>query len=111
MSEENSYSTTDRPGIKPNNTGNVGNRIEQVTELAADKTQSAAAAIKDSLQSAKATALDAKDAVMNKAAGVAGSAKSYVGDNPWMAIGIAVGAGLLFGYLLSSRSSGESFRS
>jgi len=55
-----------------------------------------------SLKSAKATIASEQDALLASAKEAAKSADIYVHDNPWGAVGVGAGIGLLIG-LLSSR--------
>ena len=47
--------------------------------------------------------VNALNTVSGKARQLSQNADSCVRDNPWMAIGVAAGAGLLVGYLLRGR--------
>jgi ElaB/YqjD/DUF883 family membrane-anchored ribosome-binding protein len=46
---------------------------------------------------------DASDEAAAKARAGAGAAEDYVRDNPWQAVGIAAGLGLLIGLLIGRR--------
>jgi ElaB/YqjD/DUF883 family membrane-anchored ribosome-binding protein len=59
--------------------------------------------LQEHLASAKASLADAQAAVMERTRAVARATDDYVHDNPWTAIGIAGGIGLLLGLLIGRR--------
>ena len=59
--------------------------------------------IQDSLHQAKVKLAEAEAVVRERAAQAARYTDEYVHDNPWRAIGIAAGIGLLLGLLISRR--------
>jgi ElaB/YqjD/DUF883 family membrane-anchored ribosome-binding protein len=59
--------------------------------------------IQDSLHQAKVKLADAEAIVRERAQQAARDGEEYVRDNPWRAIGIAAGIGLLLGLILSRR--------
>lgn len=59
--------------------------------------------LQESLASAKASLADAQAAVMERTRAVARATDDYVHDNPWTAIGVAGGIGLLLGLLIGRR--------
>jgi ElaB/YqjD/DUF883 family membrane-anchored ribosome-binding protein len=57
----------------------------------------------ESLRIAKARMLDAQQALLLKTKEAARATDVYVHENPWNAIGAAVGLGVLLGFLLGRR--------
>lgn len=57
----------------------------------------------DHLAGAKIKLAEAEDAFVAKAKEVGKVADDYVRDNPWNAVGIAAGAGFIFGLLIGRR--------
>jgi len=68
-----------------------------------DKAKELRERIGRNLKQAKARLLEAEQAVVGKARVAAKATDQYVHDNPWKSIGIAAGAGLLLGVLISRR--------
>ncbi len=56
-----------------------------------------------SLKQAKTRLLEAEDEALDQVRAAAATADEYVHENPWQAVGVAAGAGLLLGLLLSRR--------
>ena len=56
-----------------------------------------------SLKQAKSRLLEAEDEALEQVRAVAATADEYVHENPWQAVGVAAGVGLLLGLLLSRR--------
>ncbi len=56
-----------------------------------------------SLKQAKTRLLEAEDEALEQVRAAAASADEYVQENPWQAVGVAAGVGLLLGLLLSRR--------
>lgn len=61
------------------------------------------ARIEDTLASARVNLADAQAAVVDKAKAAGRVADDYVHENPWKAVGVAAGAGLLIGLLIGRR--------
>lgn len=59
--------------------------------------------IQDSIQQAKVKLADAEAMVRERAQQAARETEEYVRDNPWRAIGVAAGIGLVLGLILSRR--------
>ena len=59
--------------------------------------------IQDSLQQAKVKLAETEALVRERAQQVARDGEEYVKENPWRAIGIAAGVGLVLGLILSRR--------
>jgi len=66
-----------------------------------EKVASARERIQESLVSAKARLVAAEEAVVAKTKQAAKVTDEYVHENPWKSVGIAAGAGLLVGMLIS----------
>ncbi len=56
-----------------------------------------------SLKQAKTRLLEAEDEALEQVRAAAATADEYVHENPWQAVGVAAGVGLLLGLLLSRR--------
>jgi ElaB/YqjD/DUF883 family membrane-anchored ribosome-binding protein len=61
------------------------------------------ARVSDTLLKAKDGLIEAQDAMVGKAKAAAKATDHYVHENPWQAVGIAAGVGLLLGMLISRR--------
>ena len=59
--------------------------------------------VQDRLDKAKVDLLQVQEAALNKAKEAGHAADDFVQDNPWRAVGIAAGVGLLVGLLASRR--------
>ncbi|MEO8333137.1 MAG: DUF883 family protein [Gallionella sp.] len=57
----------------------------------------------ESLAMAKERMADAEDALLDRTRAAAKATDVYVHENPWQAIGIGAGLGLLIGFLISRR--------
>ncbi len=57
----------------------------------------------EKLKTAKASLADAEQLVVDKAKQAATATDDYVKGNPWTAVGIAAGVGILIGFLLGKR--------
>ncbi len=68
---------------------------------AGDKVVAARERIQDSLTSAKERLAAAEEAMLEKTRAAARATDEYVHDNPWRAVGIAAGVGLVVGMLIS----------
>jgi ElaB/YqjD/DUF883 family membrane-anchored ribosome-binding protein len=72
--------------------GQAGERVDGIRERA-----------KASLKQAKARLLEAEGEALEQARQAAASADEYVHKNPWQAVGVAAGVGLLLGLLIGRR--------
>ena len=63
----------------------------------------ARAKFEEKLKSAKATLADASQPVFDRTRQTASVADDYVRGNPWTAVGVAVAAGVLIGFLAAKR--------
>ncbi|MFZ5522274.1 MAG: DUF883 family protein [Pseudomonadota bacterium] len=61
------------------------------------------ARIQDTLATARANLSDAQAAVVDKAKAAGRATDDYVHENPWKAVGVAAGVGLLVGLLIGRR--------
>lgn len=68
---------------------------------AGDKVASARERIQESLVVAKERLVAAEHAVVEKTKQAAKATDEYVHENPWKSVGIAAGAGLIIGMLIS----------
>ena len=59
--------------------------------------------IADRLHDAKMRLADAEAALVDKTKAAARATDEYVNDNPWQAVGIAAGVGLLLGIIIGRR--------
>lgn len=70
---------------------------------AGDKIAELRAKTSDRIASLKIKLAEAETAVVEKAKQSCRAADDYVQDNPWQAVGVAVGVGFLFGLLVGRR--------
>ena len=70
---------------------------------AGEKVSAARERIQENLAAAKVRLSDAEEAVIAKTKEAAMATDEYVHENPWQAIGIGAGVGLLVGLLISRR--------
>lgn len=71
--------------------------------LAGDKVSAARERIQENLAAAKERLSSAEEAVIAKTKEAARATDEYVHENPWKAVGIGAGVGLIVGLLLSRR--------
>jgi len=74
--------------------------LKATANQAGDKVSEARRRIEQNLEEAKKTLSGAEDALLDKTKEVAKAADVYVRQNPWNAVGIAAGVGLVLGLLL-----------
>ncbi|WP_233233716.1 YqjD family protein [Bordetella sp. LUAb4] len=83
------------------------NDAEDLLREAASTTGDKAAELREralaTLKRTRETLYDVQDAVLERSRKAARATDDYVHDNPWQAIGIAGGVGLLIGLLISRR--------
>jgi ElaB/YqjD/DUF883 family membrane-anchored ribosome-binding protein len=70
---------------------------------AGDKAAELRARVQDHLVSAKQKLADADAALRDNAKAMARATDDYVRDNPWRAVGVAAGVGLIVGLLIGRR--------
>ncbi len=68
-----------------------------------EKVQEFRAKAEESVRQAKERLAGVEEAAMQRAKEIAGDADVYVRGNPWQAVGIAAGIGLVLGLLISRR--------
>ena len=68
---------------------------------AGEKVSAARERIQETLTAAKVRLAAAQEAVADKARQAANATDEYVHDNPWKAVGIGAGVGLIIGMLIS----------
>lgn len=68
-----------------------------------DKVQEIRSRAEETVRNAKARLVDVEEQALARARVFAGDADEYVRGNPWQAVAIAAGAGLLIGLLMSRR--------
>jgi ElaB/YqjD/DUF883 family membrane-anchored ribosome-binding protein len=59
--------------------------------------------MEDSLRTARVKVAEAQEVVVDRAKAAARATDDYVHANPWRAVGIAAGVGLVIGMLISRR--------
>jgi ElaB/YqjD/DUF883 family membrane-anchored ribosome-binding protein len=77
--------------------------LRATASQAGEKVSAARERIQASLASAKVKLGDAERAALEKAKEAAKATDEYVHENPWRAVGIAAGVGLLLGLLIGRR--------
>jgi ElaB/YqjD/DUF883 family membrane-anchored ribosome-binding protein len=77
--------------------------LRATASQAGDKVVELRGRIQDHLVTARASLADAQAVVVDKAKQVGHVTDDYVRDNPWRAVGIAGGVGLLVGLLIGRR--------
>jgi ElaB/YqjD/DUF883 family membrane-anchored ribosome-binding protein len=77
--------------------------LKATANAAGDKVTAARARMEDSLRTARIKVAEAQEVVVDKAKAAARATDDYVHANPWRAVGIAAGAGLVIGMLISRR--------
>lgn len=74
--------------------------LKLTTSQAGEKMTAARKRIEESLEAGKQTLSEAEDIFMDKTREAAQVADDYVRQNPWSAVGIAAGIGLILGLLI-----------
>jgi ElaB/YqjD/DUF883 family membrane-anchored ribosome-binding protein len=77
--------------------------IKATSAQTGEKIQEVRARAEESLRQARTRLTVIEDEAMQRAREVADATEEYVKENPWQAVGIAAGVGLLVGLLLSRR--------
>ena len=77
--------------------------LRATANQAGDKVSAAREKIQDSLREAKIKLAEVEDILLDKGKQAARATDEYVHDNPWRAVGIAAGVGLIIGMLISRR--------
>lgn len=77
--------------------------LHETANQGGEKLAEVRAKAKESLRVAKARMAEAQAELVARAKAAAQATDEYVHENPWQAIGVATGAGLVIGYLLGRR--------
>lgn|SRR5262249_41817442 len=77
--------------------------IKATSAQTGEKIQEVRARAEESLRQARTRLTAIEDEALQRAREVADATEEYVKENPWQAVGIAAGVGLLVGLLLSRR--------
>ena len=77
--------------------------LRATASVAGDKMGDLRERITERLRDAKERLADAEAAVVNKTKAAASATDDYVNENPWQAVGIAAGIGLLVGIIIGRR--------
>jgi ElaB/YqjD/DUF883 family membrane-anchored ribosome-binding protein len=80
--------------------GDAEELLKATTNQAGEKIAVARQKIEQSLIEGKKALADAEQVVVNKSKEAAEIADDYVRENPWAAVGVAAGVGLLLGLLM-----------
>jgi ElaB/YqjD/DUF883 family membrane-anchored ribosome-binding protein len=80
--------------------GDAEELLRATTNQAGEKIAIARQKIEESLVEGKKALADAEQIVLDRSKEYAETAEGYVRENPWAAVGIAAGVGLLFGLLV-----------
>jgi ElaB/YqjD/DUF883 family membrane-anchored ribosome-binding protein len=75
--------------------------LKATAHQAGEKVQEARARAEESLSAARERLSEVKDSATERARELVGEGDEYVRNNPWQAVGIAAGVGLLVGLLVS----------
>src|SRR5690242_21185786 len=78
--------------------------LKATTGLAGEKVQEVRARAEETIKQARTRIDSVEDDALRRAKELASTADGYVRENPWQAIGVAAGVGLLLGLFLSKRS-------
>jgi ElaB/YqjD/DUF883 family membrane-anchored ribosome-binding protein len=77
--------------------------LKATASAAGDRVSAARTRMEDSLRTARIKLAEAQEVVVDKAKAAARATDDYVHANPWRSVGIAAGAGLVIGMLISRR--------
>ncbi len=77
--------------------------LKATATQAGEKVSAARERVRDSLHTAKVKLAEAEDVIVHEVKQTAHAADEYVHDNPWRAVGIAAGVGLIIGLLIGRR--------
>ena len=77
--------------------------LHETANQGGEKMAEVRARVTESLRVAKARLADAQAELVARAKAAAKATDEYVHENPWQAIGVAAGAGLVVGYLIGRR--------
>ena len=77
--------------------------LKATASQAGEKVAAARERVQDSLHQAKVKLAEAEDVLIQKGKQAARVTDEYVHDNPWRAVGIGAGVGLIIGLLIGRR--------
>lgn len=77
--------------------------IQAVADASADEYGAAAQAVQDKLDEARSRLSGARTVIREKSQAAAKATQAYVTHNPWTAIGIAAGVGVIAGFFIGRR--------
>ena len=77
--------------------------LRATASTAGERVSAAREKVQDSLQRAKVKLAEAEDVIIDRSKQAARATDEYVRDNPWRAVGIAAGIGVIIGMLISRR--------
>jgi ElaB/YqjD/DUF883 family membrane-anchored ribosome-binding protein len=77
--------------------------LKSTASQAGEKVAAARERIQDSLHKAKVKLAEAEDVIVQRGRQAARVTDDYVRENPWQAVGIAAGVGLVIGLLIGRR--------
>ena len=77
--------------------------LRATSGVAGDKIGELRERIADRLRDAKIRIADAEEMLVDRTKAAARATDDYVNDNPWRAVGIAAGVGLLLGIIIGRR--------
>jgi ElaB/YqjD/DUF883 family membrane-anchored ribosome-binding protein len=77
--------------------------LRATASTAGEKVAVAREKVNESLQRAKVKLAEVEDVLLDHGKQAARAADEYVQDNPWRAVGIAAGVGIIIGMLISRR--------
>lgn len=77
--------------------------LRATASQAGEKVAAARERIQDSLHTAKVKLAEAEDVIVQRSKQAARVTDDYVHENPWQAVGVAAGVGLVVGLLIGRR--------
>jgi len=77
--------------------------LRATASTAGEKVVAAREKVRDSLDRAKVKLAEVEDVIIDSGKQAARATDEYVRDNPWRAVGIAAGIGVIIGMLISRR--------
>ena len=106
MSEVNDFSTSNKEKLVSDMKVVVSDAEEilrATAGVAGEKVGELRERIIDRLRDAKVRIADAEEMLVDRTKAAARATDDYVNDNPWRAVGIAAGVGLLLGIIIGRR--------
>jgi ElaB/YqjD/DUF883 family membrane-anchored ribosome-binding protein len=77
--------------------------LKATASQAGEKVSAARERVQDSLHQAKVKLAEVEDVIVQQSKLAARATEAYVQENPWRAVGIAAGVGLIIGLLIGRR--------